>query len=85
MNPSLNLKKACKYDGYQEVKKRPDAKAGVTWYVAMRPGKRKALDKNNEADTMIDKAEKLKAGVRGKLMRAGARVRLKTGQASCKG
>jgi len=29
----------------------------------MRPGKRKALDKGNAADAMLDKAEKLKAGV----------------------
>ena len=29
--------------GYQDIEKRPDAKADVTWYVAMRTGKRKAL------------------------------------------
>ena len=33
----------------------------------MRPGKRKALNKDNEADAMIDKVEKLKAGVRAKV------------------
>ena len=33
----------------------------------MRPGKRKALDKDNQADAMIDQAEKLKAGVRAKV------------------
>ena len=32
----------------------------------MRPGKRKALDKHNEADALIDQVEKLKAGVRAK-------------------
>ena len=53
--------------GYQGVEKRPDAKADVAWYVAMRPGKRRALDKANEADAMIDEAEKLKAGVRAKV------------------
>jgi IS5 family transposase len=53
--------------GYQGVGKRPDAKADVTWHVAMRPGKRKALDKENEADAMIEAAEKLKAGVRAKV------------------
>jgi IS5 family transposase len=26
--------------GYQGIEKRPDAKRGVTWHVAMRPGKR---------------------------------------------
>ena len=33
----------------------------------MRTGKRKALNKENEADAMIDKAEKLKAGIRAKV------------------
>ena len=41
-----------------------DPKAHVTWHVAMRPGKRRALDKDNEADALIDPAEKLKAGSR---------------------
>jgi IS5 family transposase len=53
--------------GYQGIEKRPDAKTGVTWHVAMRPGKRKALDKENEADALIDQAEKLKAGIRAKV------------------
>ena len=53
--------------GYQGIEKRPDAKARVTWHVAMRPGKRRALDKENEADALIDQAEKLKAGIRAKV------------------
>jgi len=53
--------------GYQGIDKRPDAQADVTWHVAMRPGKRKALNKENEADALIDQAEKLKAGVRAKV------------------
>lgn len=53
--------------GYQGIDKRPDAKAHVTWHVAMRPGKRRALDKENAADALIDKAEKLKAGIRAKV------------------
>ena len=53
--------------GYQGVQKRPDATAEVTWHVAMRPGKRKALDKNKPIDALIDKIEKLKAGVRAKV------------------
>ena len=32
----------------------------------MRPGKRKKLDKTNEADILLDQAEKLKAGIRAK-------------------
>ena len=33
----------------------------------MRPGQRKALDKNDAADALLDAAEKLKAGVRAKV------------------
>ena len=53
--------------GYQGVEKRADATKEVTWHVAMRPGKRRALNKENAADAMIDKAEKLKAGIRAKV------------------
>jgi IS5 family transposase len=53
--------------GYQGVEKRPDATKEVTWHVAMRPGKRRALNKENAADAMIDKAEKLKASIRAKV------------------
>ena len=53
--------------GYQGIDKRPDTKTGITWHIAMRPGKRKKLNKNNEADAMLDQAEKLKAGVRAKV------------------
>lgn len=53
--------------GYQGVEKRADAKEDVTWHIAMRPGKRRALDKDNEADARIDQAEKLKASVRAKV------------------
>ena len=54
--------------GYQGADKRPDAKPGVTWHVAMRPGKRRALDtENNLADALLDKIERIKAGVRAKV------------------
>ena len=53
--------------GYQGIDKRAYAKAVVTWHVAMRPGKRRALDTTNEADALIDQAEKLKASVRAKV------------------
>ena len=33
----------------------------------MGPGKRRALDKDNQADALIDQAEKLKAGIRAKV------------------
>ena len=53
--------------GYQGAAKRPDAKASVTWHVAMRPGKRRALNKDKPSDALIDKLEKLKAGIRAKV------------------
>ena len=54
--------------GYQGVDKRPDAQKGVTWHVAMRPGKRKELDKENKpVDALIEQLEKLKAGIRAKV------------------
>jgi IS5 family transposase len=54
--------------GYQGADKRSDAKASHKWHVAMRPGKRKKLDKdNNPRDALIDKVEKIKAGIRAKV------------------
>ncbi len=53
--------------GYQGVEKRPDATKDITWHIAMRPGKRRALNKEKAADALIDKAEKLKAGIRAKV------------------
>jgi transposase, IS5 family len=53
--------------GYRGVDKRADAKANVAWHIAMGPGKRRALDKDNQADALIDQAEKLKAGIRAKV------------------
>jgi IS5 family transposase len=52
--------------GYQGAMKREDA-TGVPWQVAMRPGKRRALDKSNPIDALTDKIEKLKASVRAKV------------------
>jgi transposase, IS5 family len=53
--------------GYQGVDKRPDAKQAVKWHIAMRPGKRRALNMDNAADALLDQAEKLKAGIRAKV------------------
>ena len=52
--------------GYQGAAKREEA-TGVPWQVAMRPGKRRALDKNSPWGSLLDKAEKLKASVRAKV------------------
>jgi transposase, IS5 family len=53
--------------GYQGVGKRPDAKADMKWHIAMRPGKRRELDKDKPLDALIDKAEKIKASIRAKV------------------
>jgi IS5 family transposase len=53
--------------GYQGAHKRPDAKPGVRWNIAMRPGKRRALDKSRESNRLIDKLERLKASIRAKV------------------
>ena len=54
--------------GYQGADKRPDAKADCKWHVAMRPGKRKQLDKVNKlADALINKVEQIKASIRAKV------------------
>lgn len=54
--------------GYQGANKRLDAKPDVRWSIAMRPGKRKKLDKaNSPIDALIDKIEKCKAGIRAKV------------------
>ena len=53
--------------GYQGVEKRPAADPAVTWHVAMRPGKRKALKNAGEMGELLDKAEKFKAGIRAKV------------------
>jgi transposase, IS5 family len=53
--------------GYQGAHKRPDAKPDVSWHVAMRPGKRRALDKSRRSNQLIDQLERLKASVRAKV------------------
>ena len=53
--------------GYQGLDKLADARAEVAWHISMGPGKRRALDKGNQADALIDQAEKLKAEIRAKV------------------
>jgi len=53
--------------GYQGAHKRADAKPGVNWHVAMRPGKRRALDKTRRSHQLIDQLEQFKASVRAKV------------------
>ena len=52
--------------GYRGIEKRPDVMPQVCWHVAIRPGQRKALDKNNAADALLDAVEnsRLESGPR---------------------
>ena len=52
--------------GYQGATKRPEA-TGVDWHVAMRPGKRRALNKQTKLGALLEQAEKFKASVRAKV------------------
>ncbi|ALF90951.1 hypothetical protein RSUY_46490 (plasmid) [Ralstonia solanacearum] len=53
--------------GYQGAHKRPDARADVHWHVAMKPGKRRALDPSKPLDALIGQVERIKAGIRAKV------------------
>lgn len=53
--------------GYQGAHKRPDAREATTWHVAMRPGKRKALDKTKPSGQLTEQVEKIKASIRAKV------------------
>ena len=51
--------------GYQGVQKREETQdIDVSWHVAMRPGKRKALSKDTPMGAIMDKLEKNKASIR---------------------
>lgn len=52
--------------GYRGADKRTNART-VRWHVAMGPGKRAALDKNNKLDAVLDEIEYLKASIRAKV------------------
>jgi len=56
--------------GYQGIAKREEAR-GVTapWHVAMRPGKRRQLDKSDHGQWLIDQVERVKARIRAKVER----------------
>lgn len=52
--------------GYRGVDKRQEAQ-GPTWFVAMQPGRRKALDTTKKWARLLEEAEQLKACVRAKV------------------
>ena len=53
--------------GYQGAAKRPDATDVVRWNIAMRPGKRRQLDKTKRVEQLIDQLERIKASIRAKV------------------
>lgn len=53
--------------GYQGVGKRPDASGKVQWHIAMRPGKRRTLDKTDKLGHLRDQLETIKARIRAKV------------------
>ena len=54
--------------GYQGVSKRQETQdIGVNWHVAMRPGKRKLLDKSTPMGAILDQLERAKASIRAKV------------------
>jgi IS5 family transposase len=54
--------------GYQGVSKRDETQGiKVNWHVAMRPGKRKALDKSTPMGAIMDQLEQAKARIRAKV------------------
>ena len=52
---------------FQGADKRADAKESVTWHVAMKPGQRKALDKDDPIEGKLDQIERIKASIRAKV------------------
>ena len=53
--------------GYQGIEMRPETNAEVTWSIVIRPGQSKALNKEDVADALLDKSEKIKDDIRTKV------------------
>ena len=54
--------------GYQGIEKRAEAQdLEVQWHIAMRPGKRRVVDKTTRMGALKEKLEKLKASIRAKV------------------
>ncbi len=62
-----NEKEAFGDAGYQGAAKRPEAKGEVNWNIAMRPGKRRALNMGRKLDCLRDQIETIKARIRAKV------------------
>lgn len=53
--------------GYRGADKRPDARVGVAWNIAMRPGKRRTLNPAKPIEALTEQLEKVKAGIRARV------------------
>ena len=54
--------------GYQGAGKREEVQGlGLNWHVAMRPGRRRALDVSRPLSALINEAERIKASIRAKV------------------
>jgi IS5 family transposase len=53
--------------GYRGASKRPDARSDVQWNIAMRPGKRRQLDKADPIERITEELEHIKARIRAKV------------------
>ncbi|WP_374588955.1 IS5 family transposase, partial [Ideonella dechloratans] len=53
--------------GYRGADKRPDARAGVAWNIAMRPGKRRTLNPAKPIEALTEQLERVKAGIRARV------------------
>jgi transposase, IS5 family len=53
--------------GYRGAQKRPDAKDGVSWNIAMRPGTRRMLDPTKPIEALTEQLERVKAGIRARV------------------
>ena len=66
--------------GYRGANKRLNARAGVRWQAAMRPGKRKNFDKaNSSIGALAGKVEKLKARIRARVKHPFRMVKKQSG------
>ena len=53
--------------GYRGADKRPDARAGVAWNIAMRPGKRRTLNPAKPIEALAEQLERVKASIRARV------------------
>jgi IS5 family transposase len=70
--------------GYQGVDKRQEAQGlAVDWHIAMRPGKRAALELSNALAAKIEQLEKIKASIRAKVEHPFRLIKQQFGHAKC--